>query len=100
MACETFVVQDINEILKERVLASLAEGGAEISGDNPYDVTISNPNIKLLASWYSDRTELHVTIENLGGVICKIAERKIRKKIKEIRENGLMSFSFTLEDLS
>ncbi|WP_074406148.1 MULTISPECIES: hypothetical protein [Aquimarina] len=90
MPCESFIVNNVSNEMKERILNGLEASGADIRGNNPYEVNLSRGviNIEIEAYWDSTSLDLEIKVVRKPFLVsCDKIEEKLREEIEKSRDD-------------
>ncbi|MBC6999935.1 hypothetical protein [Cytophaga sp. FL35] len=103
MSCKSFLVDNVSDILITKILSGLEKSGAEINGENPWEVNLNQHGIKLNAEWFQINQNLEIKVVDKNFYVkCKKAKSELIKKIDEAREmnDNINLFQLQIDDVS
>ena len=80
--CGTRTYPNVDEAAKNEILKRLADSGATVTGNNPWDVDTHNHGVKLRGTWNSNTETLSVIVTGKNFyVTCKRIWDELEKYI-------------------
>ncbi len=85
--CKPFFIENVNEILAQKIIGGIGELGADITGDNPYFIKARKITLEIEATWNESEETLSIEIIKRRRIVpCSLIENKIRSGIEKARE--------------
>jgi len=90
--CKPFEVENIDAELKEKILQGLIGAGADVDGDNPWEVDLNRGGVKVKAEWDEVKEIIKISVLKRKRIVsCKRIKREIIKGIEEARNQSFIS---------
>ncbi len=86
MPCQSFTINNVSEVMLNKIISELETSGAEIKDNNPWVVKLNQHGIVLKAEWSSEEQKLKITaIDKNFYVSCRKIKKELREKIENAR---------------
>ncbi|NNL92556.1 MAG: hypothetical protein HKO66_10015 [Saprospiraceae bacterium] len=85
--CNSFIIEDVNERVKDTLLDELQGMGSDIEGNNPWKINLNRDGVVMTAAWQRGNDTLEVQVlEKNWYASCNRVEKAIRKTVDKLRD--------------
>ena len=97
--CGERIYDGIDNVLMDEVIKALKDSGADITGENPWEVDVNKAKIILVGQWDSKTELLTVIVKNKAKLApCKKIWKSIDKLIDKIKSKNENLWMFDITE--